>query len=143
MKKVNSILKAIRDAKRKYHQETKHMTMQERMVHDRQQYENFKAKLAKIDFTDGRYTYPFLIPQKEVRSIDEMVENNEVIKAIREVRKQHYQKTKHMTLQELMDHDRLEYEKLKIKLAKMDFSKYRDTVPFVGHDQKVKNESQN
>ncbi|MDR0390262.1 MAG: hypothetical protein LBH59_00005 [Planctomycetaceae bacterium] len=124
MKKINSILKAIRDAKKKHHKETKHMTMQERMEHDRQKYEKNKIKLSKIDFNDGRYTYPFLIPQKEIISIDD----NKIIKAIRETRKKHYQETKHMTMQERMDHDRQQYENNKIKFAKIDFNNTTDYI---------------
>jgi hypothetical protein len=94
MKKVNSVLKAIREVRRQHYQETKHMTMQERMEHDQQRYEDVMAEHSKMNVNDGQYTFPFLRKQKEAQSLGDIIDNNEVIKAIREVRKQRYQKTK-------------------------------------------------
>jgi hypothetical protein len=64
MKKNDDILKAIRKVRKKHYEETKHMSMTERMEYYRKNSESFREELSRIDINDGKYEFPFIHHKK-------------------------------------------------------------------------------
>jgi hypothetical protein len=54
------ILKEIRRIRKKHYEETKNMSMAERMEFDRQKHKRFKEEISKMNFKDGKYKFPFI-----------------------------------------------------------------------------------
>ncbi|MDR2757314.1 MAG: hypothetical protein LBC20_16570 [Planctomycetaceae bacterium] len=59
------MLKAIRKIRKKHYEETKNMSITERMEYDHLKAKSLDAKLAKIDINDGKYVFQFLYPKKD------------------------------------------------------------------------------
>ncbi|MDR3199253.1 MAG: hypothetical protein LBU34_15405 [Planctomycetaceae bacterium] len=62
-KNDNNVLKELRKIRKKHFEETKNMTMAERMEYHRQKSERFREEISKIDA--GKYDFPFLHSKKE------------------------------------------------------------------------------
>jgi carbamoylphosphate synthase large subunit len=61
--KTDDVLKEIRRVRKKHYEETKHMSITERMEYDRKKNEHFQKELEKIDA--NKYDFSFLYPKKE------------------------------------------------------------------------------
>ncbi|MDR2754942.1 MAG: hypothetical protein LBC20_04485 [Planctomycetaceae bacterium] len=60
MTETYDILKEIRRIRKKHYEETKNMSLEERLEFDRQKHKKFKEKIAKMNFKDGKYVFPFI-----------------------------------------------------------------------------------
>ncbi|MDR1269039.1 MAG: hypothetical protein LBK82_05910 [Planctomycetaceae bacterium] len=69
IKEKYDVLKEIRKIRKKHYEETKHMSMAERMEYDRQKNKKFKEEFSKMDFSDEKYKFPYIHHKKE-NSID-------------------------------------------------------------------------
>jgi hypothetical protein len=63
-KNSNNVLRDIRRIRNKHYEETKNMSLEEQMEYYRRKAQSFDEKLAKINVNDGKYSFPFLHPQK-------------------------------------------------------------------------------
>jgi hypothetical protein len=63
--KKNNVLKELRKIRTKHYEETKNMSMTERMEYYHKNSESFREELSKIDSSNGKYEFPFLYPKKE------------------------------------------------------------------------------
>jgi hypothetical protein len=64
IKQKYDVLKEIRKIRKKHYEETKHMSIAEQFEYDCQRHEKFKEEISKMNFNDGKYTFPFLYPKK-------------------------------------------------------------------------------
>jgi hypothetical protein len=54
------VLKEIRRIRKKHYEETKNMSMAERVEFDRRKNEHFREEISKMNFDDKKYSFPFI-----------------------------------------------------------------------------------
>jgi hypothetical protein len=69
--------------------------------------------------------------------------DNDVLRAIRKVRKKHYKETKNMSIAERMEYDHQKSEKLREKLSQMNFDEGRYEFSFSYPKREKNNEKEN
>ncbi|MDR3197664.1 MAG: hypothetical protein LBU34_07305 [Planctomycetaceae bacterium] len=58
--KTDDVLKEIRRIRKKHYEETKNMTMAEKMEYYHKKSESLKEEISKMNFKDGKYQFPFI-----------------------------------------------------------------------------------
>jgi hypothetical protein len=59
----NSVLREIRKIRNKHYEETKNMSLEERMEYCHKKSKEFREELVKMNYKDGRKDFPFLFPE--------------------------------------------------------------------------------
>ncbi|MDR3199800.1 MAG: hypothetical protein LBU34_18190 [Planctomycetaceae bacterium] len=83
-KNSNNVLREIRRIRNKHYEETKNMSIKERMEYYRKKSESLDERLSKLDYKDGKTDFPFLFHDSESEYRKEKIneENNKILRSL-------------------------------------------------------------